>query len=225
MKRFSLKTRKGHILTALVLIVIVVFSAYAATREQLDRDSDGYAGVGIDRLNIVEQANGKWTMEATFYHRGFVEDTRTRGADNRFINFIGGAAFFRDNEPHAAVDRANIIRKRDNLKPENLRDIANLAHRPKIYVGYDDIGPGDSELWLGRTHLRVTDIDTPSKWWVGGVTYAAYDDTEGGFKNQVRAVSRYDIDGFHEQLQRTNYFREDIWNHTHIRLGSIADWP
>ena len=224
MKVFSLKTRKGLILTALTLITVVVVSVYAATRDELDGDSDGYVGVGIKRLNILEQDNGKWTMEAVFHHRGFVEDTREDGEDLRVINFIGGAAFFRDNEAHAAVDRANIIRKRDADNPANLRDIAALAHSEN-YVAYEDINPGDSRLWKGWTYIRITDIETPSAWRIGGVTYASYDERVNGFKNQVRAVSKYDIDAAHEQLRRMNYFREDVWNITHQRQGIITSWP
>jgi len=135
------------LVTCFVLMIIVVLGVYAATREELERDSDGYVGVGIKRLNILEQENGKWTMEAVFYHRGFVEDIREDGEALRVINFVGGAAFFKDNELHAAVDRANIIRRRDDLnKPNNHRDIANLAHSGD-YVAYQDIRPGNSRFW------------------------------------------------------------------------------
>ena len=214
------------LITSFVLMIIVVLGVYAATREELERDSDGYVGVGIKRLNILEQENGKWTMEAVFYHRGFVEDIREDGEALRYINFVGGAAFFEDDEQHAAVDRPNIIRKRDDLnKPDNHTDIARLAHEPDNFVVYEDIGPGDSIFWEGWTYIRLTDIETPSEWWIGGVTYASYDERADGFKNQIRAVSKYDIDEAHEQLRRTNYFREDDWNITHRRQGIVTSWP
>lgn len=212
------------LITSFVLMTIVVLGVYAATRTELDRESDGYVGVGIKRLNILEQENGKWTMEAVFYHRGFVEDIREDGDDLRYINFVGGAAFYKDNEVHPAIDRANIIRKRDANNPANLRNIAALAHSGN-YVVYEDIGPGDSAFWTGWTYIRITDIETPSEWWIGGVTYASYDERANGFKNQIRAVSKYDIDAAHEQLRRTNYFREDDWNITHQRQGIITTWP
>lgn len=212
------------LMTSFVLMIIVVLGVYAATREELERDSDGYVGVGIKRLNILEQENGKWTMEAVFYHRGFVEDIWEDGEDLRVINFIGGAAFFEDDEQHAAVDSPNIIRKRDADNPENLEEIAALAHSDD-FVAYEDIGPGDSVFWEGWTYIRITDIETPSEWWVGGVTYASYDERVNGFKNQIRAVSKYDIDEAHEQLRRTNYFREDDWNITHRRQGIVTSWP
>lgn len=214
------------LLTSFVLMSLIVLGVYAATRDELELDSDGYVGAGIKRLNILQQENGKWTMEAVFYHRGFVEDTRDDGEDLRYINFVGGAAFFKDNEIHAAVDRANIIRKRDDVnKPNNHRNIAHLAHEPDVCVVYEDIGPGDSRFWQGWTYIRLTDIETPAEWWIGGVTYASYDERANGFKNQTRAISKYDIDAAHEQLRRTNYFREDDWNITHRRQGVITPWP
>lgn len=215
----SLKFRLRYIY--LFFLTLFVIGIVWAQHPEDDPDGDGVtaegtSGCGLYSLEVTLRDDGKYEMEAIFYHAGFVFDTRRDfpGRPAKWANFKFGAAFYKQAENPIGEHNDNTDVDEDTIT-------AQLKHS---WIT-DDYSISSQE---DESHFQITRIsyvvDNPSKWWVAGVTYTSYALTEGASGDQMKAVSEFRIPAG-ESSSRGYYYKETVWGRANSHAGSAVPWP